>query len=389
MSSVALFIYGIKNLKGGGGAERFFADFFDEYQGIENSKHKLYYIIDRKSIKNLHEVDKLKSKKRLLKFKVFSNRYKLQLELLQIIRFILRKKIKIIHIPLYDASYIPLLKKINQLPLLFRPKVVINVVNCYVAQVLSDQNHKQHKSLSNTFNPLFKEVNVDGYFCWNQSFVDYAVQQKLFKYNPSSITAISSRFSDTKKFMPEEKQNEVVFASRLDEQKHADWFIKAIEKLKKENKVKNWKFILCGDGPMRKKLMNDASEKNISDVLEFKIEGQMQKILNHSRIYVSCQDYDNFPSLSMAEAMAAGNAIIARNVGQTDLFVKDKINGLVFSSDNYEGLAEALSILILNNEKTLEMGIESIKLIKEVHTVPNFVKQIDKFWTQIISTKNA
>ena len=50
----------------------------------------------------------------------------------------------------------------------------------------------------------------------------------------------------------------------------------------------------------------------------------------------------------MNEAMAAGNVIIARDVGQTNLFVKDSLNGLLLKSDNPTGLADAIKWFINN-----------------------------------------
>ncbi len=386
MSNIALFIYGINDLKGGGGAERFFADFFDEYQDSKISQNKLFYIIDKNSVKKLNEVNKLKSRNNLLNFKIHSNRFKHKLETLELAKHIFLNNIKIVHIPLYDPTYIPILKKLNELPKVIRPKIVINIVNCYVAQVLSDKNHQLHKSMCNSYLPLFKEINVSGYFCWNESFVNYVGKEKVFKNIPKKVYAINSRFSDVKKFIPSAaKQNLVVFASRLDEQKHADWYLKAIEIIKSQNKLNDWKFILCGTGPLREELMKQATEKKLSDVLEFRIEGQMEKLFNVSKIYVSCQNYDNFPSLSMSEAMASGNAIVARNVGQTNLFVRSNKNGVLINPDSAEGLAEALIKMISDGEMVKKMGEESVELMKNVHNVPNFIKQIDNFWNEILT----
>lgn len=386
MKRIALLIYGINDLKGGGGAERFFADFFEAYQKSPDAKNKLYYIIDRKSLKHLREVKKLKSKKNILKFKIISNRFKYFLEVFQLSRMILTYKIDIIHIPLYDASYLPLLKKINALTSMVRPKLVINIVNCFVPYILEDKNHKQHQSMMNNYFPLFKEVKVDGYFCWNRSFVDYVEKNNVFVTQPKLVSNIQSRFSDTKHFKPVyPKKNMVVYASRLDEQKHAEWYLDAIISLVKNNSndIKGWKFMLFGNGPLRDGLMQKAKENNLNEYLEFKIEGNLSPYFNESKIFVSCQDYDNFPSLSMSEAMAAGNALVARNVGQTDLFLKNNINGLFPPSDNAEGMAKAILQMIKHPEETDKMGKESFKLIQDVHNVPNFIKQIDEFWSKL------
>lgn len=114
-----LFMKGISSLQGGGGTERFFADFYDKYQNVFGRKFKLYFLLDKQSIVFLNEVNKLKNKTAVLIFKQMSNRLKLFLESIQINFYILFYRIDIIHIPLYDMSYIPLLKKNKQLTPLF------------------------------------------------------------------------------------------------------------------------------------------------------------------------------------------------------------------------------------------------------------------------------
>ena len=279
-----------------------------------------------------------------------------------------------------------MLKIINKLPEFIRPRIVINIVNCYVAQALSSKNHIQHESMKKTYLPLFNEIEIDGYFCWNRSFKEYVISNDVLKFKPKNIYAINSRFSDVSKFYPEmNKKKWVVFASRLDEQKHPDWLLKAILILKNNNPelINGWKFIICGDGPMRKELIDFSIKNGLNEIVDFKIEGEIQKILNYSLIYVSCQDFDNFPSLSMSEAMASGNAIIARNVGQTELFLKNNVNGLYIINDNIDGLVSSLMILLCDINFLKDMGKNSSALIRDVHSFENFVPQIESFWQSV------
>lgn len=385
MANVALFITGINELKGGGGAERFFADFFDLYQEVKTKKHNLFYIIDKKSVNNLRSVGKLRSTNNILNYKIISNRFKNKLESIQLLWLIIKYKIKIIHLPLYNISYIPVLKFLNVLPAFWRPEVVVNISNCYIVPYISDKNNPNYSSTANTYLPLFNEINVAGYFSWYKNFEDFIVKSD-FKKKPKQVYSITSRFSDTIKFYPQEKKNNIVFASRLDEQKHPEWFIEAIHilQIQHSDKVKDWKFIVCGNGPLRTKLMEATRHYKLENKIEFKLEGELQNVFNFSRIFVSCQDFENFPSLSMAEAMAAGNAVIARNVGQTNLFLKNNQNGLFINPDSAQGLVNTILKLIESDEELSRMGEYSVQLMKTVHTFNNFQIQIEKFWTNLI-----
>ncbi len=390
--NIALFGYGVGNIKGGGGAERFFADFFEAYHQSDIAKFNLYFILDTNSISNLNQVNKLNSRKNILPFKIFSNRFKDRLESLQLAWLIVRHKIRIIHIPLYNRTYIPILKRIDRLPSFIRPEIIINIVNACVPEILLNATDKRYQSYYNTYMPLFKEVHVDGYFCWNQSFVDYVNKANVFTDNPKKIKAIQSRFSDTKKFTPRyPKKKTIIFAGRLVTEKKPDWFIEAAHILTTSHpdEIKGWCFILLGDGELRNQLEESVKSKNMGDTFSMKIEGDISNHINSSMIYVSCQDCDNFPSLSMAEAMSAGNAIVARNLGQTNLFVISNHNGLIIQPDSPSGLADALLKLVTNKELTEEMGKKSIELMKNVHTIPNFIRQIDAFWESFNPDNNS
>ena len=88
MSNVAFIFTGVNNIAGGGGAERFFSDFFTKYNN-SNSKHRLFFITDKDSLKSFNSINELISPQNLLTYKIFSNRFKNKLESLQVIFLII------------------------------------------------------------------------------------------------------------------------------------------------------------------------------------------------------------------------------------------------------------------------------------------------------------
>lgn len=387
--NVAFVSFGIGDISGGGGAERFFADLFDYYSKSEDAKFKLYWLIDERSIGHLKAVDKLKNKNNISKFRIFSNRFKRTLENTQILVFILINRIQVVHIPWYNFYYLPLLNFIQKLPGIIRPKISINIVDCQLPYCYMDKNLPRHDSLHQSYNPLFKTIKVDGYFAWNLSFVDFMKRENLTN-KEQVLYAIRSRFCDTSKFLSmKPKTKIIVFASRLAVFKNAEWFLEAIIYLKKyaQDLIKDWRFMVCGDGPLRNSLIKFAQENSISDITEFRVEGNLEKILNTSSCFVSCQEFDNFPSLSMAEAMAAGNVIVSRNVGQTNLFVEDNKNGFLAQEDSPKGIALALIKFLENLYRFEELSDHSVYLMQNVHTAKNFIPQIDEYWDKLLNVK--
>ena len=79
--NVAIYLVGVTSLSGGGGAERFFADFFEFYSKYNDSKYNIYFFTDQKSIYELNNVNKLLFRNcKLIKLRVFNNRFKKYLE---------------------------------------------------------------------------------------------------------------------------------------------------------------------------------------------------------------------------------------------------------------------------------------------------------------------
>jgi glycosyltransferase involved in cell wall biosynthesis len=390
MSAVAFLMYGVGSLSGGGGAERFFADFFSDYRSDSKAGFRCFFILDTSSLSELERIGRIKSRKGILRFRFFPNRFKVVMEGLDLLRLILWYRIDILHIPLYDRSYVPLLEWIDRLPSWLRPKMVINIVNCYVAPALADPSNNYHNSMTKTYRPLFQRVSIDGYFCWNRNFEDYAkANTDAFLRPPEQIRSIRSRYANIVLYRASEiKQKWVVFASRMDAQKNPHWIILALAIIAERSPalLSGWRFKLCGDGPLRNSVIDLAQKIGVASYVDFLVVSEMHGVLNPSMIYVSTQDFENFPSLSMAEAMASGNAIVARDVGQTSLFLQNDSNGVLIHPDSPEGLASALMQLMTDAALVDRMGKYSRYLIDNTHTYSNFVSQVESFWRAVIDS---
>ncbi len=72
----------------------------------------------------------------------------------------------------------------------------------------------------------------------------------------------------------------------------------------------------------------------------------IDKLLKDSYIFLSLQDYDNYPSQSLIEAMAHGCSVIATNFGDTSKIVKVNYNNYLIEKDVSE-LVDAMIKLYL------------------------------------------
>lgn len=383
MANIAFLFIGVSDISGGGGAERFFADFLSDYQNT-NGKHELFMITDETSLKNFNKVEKLKNCRNVLSFKIISNRFKHRLEYWQLTKLIIKNKIKVLQIPLYGIHYFEIIKRIDKLPKSFRPKIVINITDSFIPYYYFDETDKIY-NYKKMFGPLFETVKIDSVISWYKLFEEWSKERNVIKSNPE-IFVINSRYTGKKFPLTFNKKNRIVYASRLTRAKKPLMFIQAISILKQKNfNFADWKFIIYGKGELENDIRAKVSEYDLHALVELTHHHDLTEAFSESKCFVSTQDFENFPSLAMNEAMAAGNAIIARNVGQTELFVKDGRNGILLKEDNATGLAHAIREFITNQKLQNSMGAESIKLTKEVHTFSNFKTQMEDFWNAILN----
>ncbi len=382
LKNVAFIFTGIGNIAGGGGAERFFSDFFNQYQSSER-QFNLFFITDENSLMNLKAANQLKNTENIITYNIYSNRFKNKLEALQLAKIITIKKISILQIPLYNIHYYPLIKAIDSFPSIIRPKLIYTITDSFVPHYYNNDNGRGY-NFKTTLEPLFQNIKLDAIISWYELFKEFAESNNLIKSN-APIYCIQSRYSGKKFNMNISKKNNIIYAGRLTIAKRPLMFVEALRILKEKNKLTNeWNYFIYGKGNLEAEVIQKIKEYDLSDFITVTHSADMTPVFEDSKCFISTQDFENFPSLAMNEAMAAGNAIISRNVGQTNLFVKHLVNGILAYPDTEEGLANAIEYYITNPQIHKSMQNESIRLTEEVHTFQNFKSQIENFWDKTI-----
>lgn len=117
---------------------------------------------------------------------------------------------------------------------------------------------------------------------------------------------------------------------------------------------------VCGFGPLR----NLAPGPNVYETDE------PFAVMARSRVFLSIQEYENYPSQSLLEAMASGCAIVATNVGNTRLILDDSVADLV--EPNAEAIFRAIEALIRNPARAEVMGAEANKKARRLFTIERY-----------------
>lgn len=371
------------------GPDIFFPTFFREYVKASNTEHELFYFLKTDNVAALRreyaagELDH----KNVIILKEYHNRLKVQLETIQLLWKLLRHRISLLHVLTYTNMLDPLpqLKWLQWLSPVWKVKraFVITYDGIPTAHRLG---YTGRYNLDVKYENLFRRIHFHGIYSWYDDFVEWAHTSGVFVKKPL-VRSIHSRFCDTVKYFPAQKKQQIVWASALVDYKRPDMFIEAIglAYARNRNQFDGWQILVYGNGPMEAELRSRIEKFQLSNIIELHSgTNNLSQVLNQSMCYISTQELENFPSLAMNEAMAAGNVIIARNVGRTYLFVHDKKNGYLSPTDDANGIAHCIEEFLAHTEHHLPMMLHSRNLCETIHTPQNFIREIDTFWSELV-----
>lgn len=186
-------------------------------------------------------------------------------------------------------------------------------------------------------------------------------------------------FTDISECNPaSEKQPWIVFLARFVDIKNPLLLADAIPKILKH--CPETHFFFLGEGPLQPQIETVVQQLDVAGHVMLHFEPQPLQILNQSSVFVSLQTEENYPSQSLLEAMACGNAVVATDVGETWRLV-DEQNGIRIPSTK-EALANAI-IQLLNDPELSKKQRASRQRVLSEHTPERFFQYITQVYRQV------
>ena len=183
---------------------------------------------------------------------------------------------------------------------------------------------------------------------WNEFTASYVhgVGIDLSKFRTSSHSNIRQEFNvQTEDLL-------IVSVGELDDNKNHVTVIKALSTIKQ----RNFKYLICGVGPNKELLENEAARLLIKDnVILAGYRTDISDILNAADIFVFPSFHEGMP-VSALEAMACGLPVVCSEIrGNVDI-VQDGINGFLFAPTNSILLSQRLLMLMDDKQLRKSMG---------------------------------
>lgn len=215
-----------------------------------------------------------------------------------------------------------------------------------------------------TYYCLFFAYKVD----WLYSYYNVFWKNNLI-LKKSSFT--KSSFTDYEKFNSnfQEKNKLILFSGRFVSLKQPLFFLESINNIKAFIRENNYKVILIGDGELKFKIIQYIKIHSLEDIVEIENTNEPSMYFKKSKIFVSLQKYENYPSQSLLEAIASCNYVIATNVGDTERLLNKSNSTLIDNSIN--SLSTSIMNAILNYENMKEQLVELKSNVMKLHNLEN------------------
>lgn len=185
-------------------------------------------------------------------------------------------------------------------------------------------------------------------------------EKNVYKDLGCNVEKIPNAYS----FLPEKNsdlnQKTVLSIGHFNAQKRRDLLIKAWNTV--QNKHKDWKLIIVGDGPEKTENIKLMKELKIIDSVEIiKPTSQIFDYYLNASIFVLSSEYEALPMV-LIEAKACGLPCVSFNIisGPNEL-INNYEDGFLVSFPDYEELANKMNILIEDENLRKKFGVNARK----------------------------
>lgn len=227
-------------------------------------------------------------------------------------------------------------------------------------------------------------------------------KDKQFQVVPLGINLRSFEDWQTKRHLLRNEigaeDNEILIGlvGRLTEVKNHELFFRVIEKFKTENEAKllNLKFVIIGDGNLRKELENLVIKLGISDLVMFLGNRNDADVFYAGLDIIALTSINEGTPLSLIEAMANEKPVISTLVGGVvDLLgeiksEKDKFTvfqrGIGVVSNDTEGFYKGLRYLIKNEKLRFELIENGKSFVLEKYDKKRLIDDIKELYAKLL-----
>ncbi len=198
--------------------------------------------------------------------------------------------------------------------------------------------------------PYYK--NLRGIVCINKEAEEYYKSKKINTNTYFIFNLITDPFNKTSFIPLEEKENIILFAGRLHENKNVMELLQIVNKLED---MRGWKLLLVGDGEDRTTIEDYIVQNNLSESIFLegkKTTEEVYEYMKRSKIFVLTSLVEGLPTV-LIEAMFCSNVLISYDCEYGPANIINENNGFLVNMHDKKDFTGKLQLLI-DNENLLE-----------------------------------
>ncbi len=254
-----------------------------------------------------------------------------------------------------------------------RPAVIFSDMDSWFTDVLTDTKKLWYRKYY-SFNSILENADAVDFL---SPYIAEGVKKRGIKIREDKINIAPSSFIDYSKCVPGSKESfEFAFAARLEPDKNPLLYLEAALIILK--KYPDIKFHLLGEGSLVSRVNDFITANGLKEKINFTFHKNPPEIFAGTSGFVSLQTGTNYPSQSVIEAMACGNAVIASNTGDTGLLINSTNGILVELSVN--SVVSAMEKLITDRSLTKKLGDAGRDFVLQNHTI----EKVSAYYTELI-----
>ena len=144
------------------------------------------------------------------------------------------------------------------------------------------------------------------------------------------------------------------------------------------------RLVLIGDGAERERLQQLATDLGIGHLVRFLgLRADVPEVLAACDLFTLPSIQEGFPMVIL-EALAAGKAVIASEVGAIPDVIRHGATGMLVPPGDADALADALCFLIEDKGARQRLGQSGHELVREVYDFERTVGQYDDLYQRVL-----
>jgi len=207
----------------------------------------------------------------------------------------------------------------------------------------------------------------------------YQYSEAIVLYNSIDTSYYANKQNELAKTKPT-----LLFLGRIHESKGVDDLIEALRLLKQKM---DFRFLLCGIGPLKDHFISECNDILVSDFEYHGIVSGDEKlnIIKEANFFLLPSRYGEGLPMAMLETMAAGVVPVVTDDASMKFVVQHEINGIRVNKNDPKDLFEKLDYIINQPELYKLLSENARKTIAEKYDIKKYVIKLNKIYQSALN----